>query len=227
MKYYTRNFHNNILPYNLIDEFTIYDEASLYDDEFYNSLIIEHEKKLKSYGMGQSVHSLFFNANAVKLLSILAELPLSIKIPDTRTFLLYVISPELHGYITDLNEKQNIMIHNKLQEIENRYNEDKKVMPKHWLALYTISWFDSVLKITESRENELLLFIKEGYSLGLRHTILLRGVSNVYKEREYDISRIIFTEILYEDSSLILNIMTNSNEYSFKAHDITILQPET
>lgn len=45
MKYYTRNFHNNILPYYLLDLFTIYDEASIYDDDFYERLA---EKKIRN-----------------------------------------------------------------------------------------------------------------------------------------------------------------------------------
>lgn len=222
MKYYTRNFYNSILPYHIIDEFTIYDEASIYDDKFYNTLMIEKEKELKNHGIEYGVHSLLITGAAVKLLSML---PASIEIPDIRAFLLYAISPELHDYITDLRKKQDIMIQNKLQEIQNRYNGDQKVMPKQWLTLYDIPWFDAGLEIIESKEDEILLII--GVVHNLRYTVLLKEVSGVYKEKEYDIYRIIFTEVLYEDSRLILNIMTHSNEYSFNARDISITKTIT
>lgn len=216
MKYYTRNFYNSILPYYLLDEFTIYDEASIYDDEFYSTLAKEQTTKLKYYG----IHSRSFTAIAVKLLSIL---PASIEIPDIRTFLLYAISPDLHANITDLNEKQKVMIQNKLNIIDNRYHEDKNVVPKHWLTLYDINWFDSVLRIIEKKENEISLIIEDGNFF--KYTLQFKNVVNVYKEKEYDsISRIIFTEVLYEDSKLILNIMTHSNEYSFTADDVDIVQ---
>ena len=192
MEYYTRNFYNSILPYHIVDEFTIYDKASIYDDKFYNTLMIEKEKELKNHGIEYGVHSLLITGSAVKLLSML---PASTEIPD-------------------------IMIQNKLQEIQNRYNEDQKVMPKQWLALYDIPWFDAGLEIIESKEDEILLIIGVGHNI--RYTVLLKEVISVYKEKEYDIYRIIFTEILYENSQLILNIMTHSNEYSFQARDISI-----
>lgn len=62
------------------------------------------------------------------------------------------------------------------------------------IDIYDIPWFDSILKIIERKESELLVIIEEGHSL--RCIILLKIVGNVYKEKEYDISRIIFTEIL-------------------------------
>lgn len=218
MKYYTRNFYNSILPYYLIDEFTIYDEASICDDEFYKTLVIKKVNELKSYGIEYSIYSLFYTGSAVKLLSIL---PTTIEVADIRAFLLYAISPEHHKIITELKEKQNTMIENKHQEIENRYNEDKKMIPKHWLAIYDINWFDSVLKIIDGKENEITLIVEEGHYL--KYTIQLKNVSIIYKEKAFEqVSRIIFAEMLYEESKFILNIMTYFNEYSFAVADISV-----
>ena len=119
------------------------------------------------------------------------------------------------------------MIKEKRQEIENRYNEDKKLVPEHWLILYDIiNWPDSSLEFIEIKENEITLIAEMGYSC--RVILHLKNISNVYMENEYDpISRIIFVEVLYEDTKLVLNILTDPNEYSFTAEDVSITIDET
>ena len=96
----------------------------------------------------------------------------------------------------------------------------------NWLPLYDISWFDAKLEFLEIKENEITLMAEMGYFC--RVILQLKNISNVYMENEYDpISRIIFVEVLNEDSKLVLNILTDPNEYSFTAEDVSITIDET
>lgn len=121
---------------------------------------------MKSYGIKSSIYSQLNTGNAVKLLSIL---PASVKLPDIRTFLLEAITPEIYAYIKDLNDKQDAIIDERRQEIEKRYNEDKKLVPEHWLPLYDISWFDAKLEFLEIKENE-YSFTAEDVSITIDET---------------------------------------------------------
>ena len=69
----------------------------------------------------------------------------------------------------------------------------------NWLPLYDISWFDAKLEFLEIKENEITLMAEWG----------------------------IFVEVLNEDSKLVLNILTDPNEYSFTAEDVSITIDET
>lgn len=121
---------------------------------------------MKSYGIKSSIYSQLNTGNAVKLLSIL---PASVKLPDIRAFLLEAITPEIYAYIKDLNDKQDAIIDERRQEIEKRYNEDKKLVPEHWLPLYDISWFDAKLEFLEIKENE-YSFTAEDVSITIDET---------------------------------------------------------
>lgn len=222
MEFYTRNFYTNILPYNIIDDFTIYDEAASFSEEFYEYLLIIRKTEIERLALihdsnNVNVFTLTYAADAVKLLSIL---PTYIQIPDIRVFLLYGVSREVYEQIENEKNKQDILVQNKLNTINNRYNHDSKLVPKHWLDMYNIQWEDARLDTIEYRQHDIILNICDSYRD--EYTIQIIDADVVFKEKEIERSRILFVETLLKDSKLELNILTYFNEFTIEAHDIII-----
>jgi hypothetical protein len=220
MEYYTRNFYTNILPYNIIDDFTIYNEAASFNEEFYEYLLSIRKTEMmtlshNSYNI--NVFTQTYAASAVKLLSIL---PTYIQIPDIRVFLLYGVSREVYKQIQNEKNEQDILIQTKRNIINERYNHDSKLVPKHWLDMYNIQWEDAILDTIEYRHHDIILNICDSYKD--EYTIQLIDADVVLKEEEIERSLIIFVETLLKDSKLELNILTYFNEFTIKAHDIIV-----
>lgn len=222
MEFYTRNFYTNILPYNIIDDFTIYDEAASFSEEFYEYLlnirITEIERLALIHDSNNvNVFTLTYAADAVKLLSIL---PTYIQIPDIRVFILYGVSCEVYEQIEIEKNKQDILVQNKFNTIKERYKHDSKLVPKHWLDMYNIQWEDAGLDTIEYRQHDIILNICDNYKD--KYMIQLIDGNVVYSEKEIERSRIIFAETLLKNSKLELNILTYFNEFTIVAHDIII-----
>lgn len=217
MKYYTRNFHNSYKVYGIVDEFKVYEEARTYDEIFYNRLKEERIRELDTIGFSSSIYSWDYTSLAMILLTLL---PTWVRVDDIRYILLYAMSPELHRTITELDEEQRKSRKIYMDGLDEEYKIIQILMPKKYLDLYRIEWHDSVVSVTEHENNHITLHIRCAHSSS--YILEFQATDKAYKEKEYDISITLFTEILYDDSTLILNILTYTNEYSFRMKDIVI-----
>lgn len=221
MEYYTRNFHTRILPYHILDRFTIYDEAESYNEEFFNHLLNIKKAELLALNPDSKNMDILSPRYTVEAAKLLTNLPTDIRIPDTRVFLLYGVSPKVYEQIKHERERQDTLIQNKLNTIQDRYKHDSKIVAKHWLDIYNIQWQESVLNDIEYRDQDIILRISDAYND--EYTVELINGAVLYSEKEIIPSQIIFTETLLKDSKLVLNVLGYDNEFTIEASDITIV----
>ena len=142
MQYYTRCFHMSLLPYELLDEFTVHEEAEQYNEGFYLKLLEEKRERYRKEDLffkDGDIFSDYYTAGVTKLLS---EVPAYVGVADCRVFLLKAMAPSVWKYFKEEARKQELRYKLLFDKLKIREQEDQLKMPEHWLPLFDLAWVD-------------------------------------------------------------------------------------
>jgi len=208
----------SLLPYDLLDEFTVHEEAERYNEEFYQKLLKEKREQYHREDLtfeDGDIFSDFYTGAAVKFLS---EVPPCVGVADYRVFLLKVMSPSVWKYFEEEARKQEKREKLLYDTLKKREKEDRLKMPKHWLPLFDLAWVDGCFFLHTLADNKITATVRDEFGQEMDLTFL-RAECFLQKEEEIP-TRILFTEVLWENGKLRLNILTHTNEYSILAEDV-------
>ena len=166
MQYYTRSFHMSLLPYDLLDEFTVHEEAEHYNEEFYQKLLEEKREQYRREDLSfkdGDIFSDFYTGAAVKFLS---EVPPYVGVADYRVFLLKVMAPSVWKYFKEEEKKQEKRCKLLFDKLKKREQEDQLKMPKHWLPLFDLAWEDGAFFLNTVTADKITATVRDefGYS---------------------------------------------------------------
>lgn len=218
MQYYTRLFYNTRVPFDILDEFTVYEEAEDYSEELYQRLYEQKEKELsESPAEGwEHAFSVMTTGNTLFLLGKITKWDIA----DVRVFLLGGIALSVMKRLREEQQKQDAEWVALRKKIEERQSLDKTRMPEHWLPLLEVEWFDGFVEWTT--EGDRVLSAVAHFS-DRRICRITFTNARIWKEAEEERGTInLFAEVLWEDGKLRLNILTHTNEFSVLAEDVEL-----
>lgn len=218
MQYYTRSFHMSLLPYELLDEFTVHEEAEQYNEEFYQKVLEEKREQYRKVYSDFEDGEIFSGVCIAGVAKLMADLPGYVEIADCRVFFLKAMAPSVWKYFKEEASKQEIRHKLLFEKLEKREQEDRLKMPEHWLPLFDLAWTDGAFILHAVTADKITATVRDEFNQIMELTFF--GAEWYTQEEEERSTRILFTEVLWENGKLRLNILTHTNEYSILAEDV-------
>ena len=218
MQYYTRSFHMSLLPYELLDEFTVHEEAERFSEDFYQKVLEEKRAQYRKIYSDFEDGEIFSGVCIAGVAKLMADLPGSVEIADCRVFFLKAMAPSVWKYFKEEARKQEIRYKLLFEKLEKREQEDRLKMPEHWLPLFDLAWQDGVFFLHAVEGDRITATVRDEFCNIMDLTFF--GAEWYAQEEEEMPTRILFTEVLWENGKLRLNILTRTNEYSILAEDV-------
>lgn len=218
MQYYTRSFHMSLLPYELLDEFTVHEAAAQYNEEFYQKLLAEKREQYRKESLFFKDEDIFSSSYTAGVAKLMADLPGYVEIADCRVFFLKAMAPSVWKYFKEQARKQEKRYKLLFGKLKIREHEDRLKMPEHWLPLFDLAWEDGIFFMQAVEGDKITATVSDEFSN--RMDLTFCGAEWYEEEEEEMPTRILFAEVLWENGKLRLNILTRTNEYSILAEDV-------